>query len=91
LRFVPQSKPHCEIWTQAPITIKERFIDAARRGIAALHSKERELNEMPKELREEFLAFIDKLTSARPSGQGSIYNTVISISEDDIRMLVDVF
>jgi len=62
-----------------PAAIKERLIDAAIAGIAALHGNERELKKMPEGLRREFLEFMADLTKAGGStvpGEGSIHGTV---------------
>jgi hypothetical protein len=42
--------------------IKERLIDAIEKGIARLRPNERELNEMPPDLREEFSSLMNGLT-----------------------------
>src|ERR1051325_1104381 len=58
-----------------PAAIKERLIDAAKAGIAALHGNERELAKMPTGLRKEFSELMADLTKAggsRVQGEGSI-------------------
>lgn len=77
-----------------PAGIKERLIDAAIAGIAHLKANKRELNKMPKELREDFLAFMEKLTKAGGStvpGEGSIHGTVREMTEDEAQMMVSEF
>lgn len=73
--------------------IKERLVDAARAGIAALHGNERELDKMPAGLRQEFLEFMDDLTKAggSPTGEGSIHGTVMEMSEGEAQIMVDRF
>jgi hypothetical protein len=77
-----------------PAAIKERLIDAAIAGIAALHANERELKKMPEGLRQEFLEFMDELTKAGGStvpGEGSIHGTVREMSEGEAQIMVDRF
>lgn len=76
-----------------PAAIKERLIDAARAGIAALHGNQRELDKMPEWLRREFLEFMDDLTKAggSPTGDGSIHGTVMEMSEGEAQIMVDRF
>lgn len=76
-----------------PAAIKERLIDAARAGIAALHGNERELKKMPAGLRRQFLEFMDDLTKAggSPIGEGSIHGTVSEMSEGEAQIMVDRF
>jgi glyoxylate utilization-related uncharacterized protein len=76
-----------------PAAIKERLIDAARAGIAALRNNERELAKMPAGLRREFLEFMDELTKAggSPTGEGSIHGTVMEMSEGEAQIMVDRF
>ena len=66
-----------------PAAIKERLIDAAIDGIAHLGSNDRELANMPEDLREEFLQLMDELTKAGGStvpGEGSVHGTVSQMS-----------
>jgi hypothetical protein len=74
-----------------PAAIKERLVDAARAGIAALHSNERELAKMPEGLRQEFQELMVDLTKAggSPTGEGSIHGTVMEMSEGEAQMMVD--
>ncbi|HSK72231.1 MAG TPA: hypothetical protein VK892_11080 [Pyrinomonadaceae bacterium] len=77
-----------------PAAIKERLIAAAINGIAHLNSNKRELDKMPKELREWFLDFMEKLTKAGGSpvpGEGSIHGTVREMTVDEAQMMVDEF
>ncbi len=77
-----------------PAAIKERLIDAAKAGIAALHGNERELAKMPTGLRQEFLELMADLTKAggsRVPGEGSIHGTVMEMSDDEAQMMVDRF
>jgi hypothetical protein len=73
-----------------PLAIKERLIDAARHGIAALHGNEHELAKMPNDLREEFLKFMDELTKTG-GPEGSIHATVNQMSEGEAQIMVDRF
>ncbi len=68
-----------------PAAIKERLIDAARHGIAALHGNEHELAKMPPDLRQEFLRFMDDLTRI-PGVEGSIHSTVSEMSEGEAQI-----
>jgi hypothetical protein len=70
--------------------IKERFVAAAI-NLSALAGNKRELEKMPKELRDEFLAFYEKISSAGPGGKGAIYNTIMPMDEGEVQMLVDEF
>jgi hypothetical protein len=76
-----------------PAAIRERLVDAARAGIAALHGNERELAKMPEGLRQEFLEFMADLTKAggSPTGEGSIHGTVMEMSEGEAQIMVDRF
>src|SRR5436853_7004084 len=73
--------------------IRERLVDAARAGIAALHGNEKELAKMPEGLRLEFLEFMDDLTKAggSPTGEGSIHGTVMEMSVGEAQIMVDRF
>ena|SRR5436853_2238007 len=70
--------------------IKERLIDAARHGIAALHGNEHELAKMPEDIRGKFLEFMDDLTKV-PGPVGSIHATVSQMSEGEAQIMVDRF
>jgi hypothetical protein len=73
-----------------PAAIKERLIEAARHGIAALHSNKHELDKMPADLRQQFLEFMADLTKTAGI-EGSIHATVSQMSEGEAQMMVDRF
>ncbi|MDQ1637538.1 MAG: hypothetical protein QOF62_877 [Pyrinomonadaceae bacterium] len=73
-----------------PAAIKERLIDAARHGIAALHSNQHELAKMPEDIRQQFLEYMDDLTKI-PGAEGSIHATVSQMSEGEAQIMVDRF
>ncbi|HYX72409.1 MAG TPA: hypothetical protein VE732_06535 [Nitrososphaera sp.] len=74
-----------------PAAIKERLVDAARAGIAALSCNDHEMAKMPRGLRQEFQELMAELTKAggSPTGEGSIHGTVIGMSEGEAQMMVD--